>query len=102
MKGSASMIILVGLSLIACSGVFVPTVASLKVGVSTEADAIVILGKPDASTLQPDGSKIDLFRTAGTEPGFWIASYTRVVEETMTFVSKGILARTSQRIGPRL
>lgn len=108
MKRNASVTMLVGLTLVGCSSVFVPELASLRVGVCTEADAIASLGKPDASTVQPDGSKIVMYRLTGTQTNPWNAvpliglfagvwPNPKSVEETLTFNQQGILTRTSQR-----
>ena len=112
MKITTLMTLFVGLSLVGCSSVFVPKVAALKVGVSMEADAIASLGKPDATTLQPDGSKTDRYRLMGSRTSPWnsvpvIGLFAgawpegRWVEETLTFDPQGILARTSQSPDPQ-
>ena len=100
-----------GLSLVGCSSVFVPRIAALKVGVSTETDVIASLGRPDATTLQPDGSKIYRYRLTGNRTSPWnyvpviglfagVWPNVRSVEETLTFNPQGILAETAQRPVP--
>jgi hypothetical protein len=111
MKITSHKSLFVGLSLVGCASVFVPKVAALKVGVSTEADAIASLGKTGATILQPDGFKLDQYRLTGyrTSPwnsvpliGLFAGAWPNVklVRETLTFDPHGTLVKASQSSDP--
>jgi hypothetical protein len=105
------MPLFVGLSLVGCSSVFVPKVASLKIGVSTEADEIASLGKPCATILQPDRFKIDRYRLIGYRTSPWnsvpvigllagVWPDAEWVKDTLTFDLDGTLVKISQSSAP--
>ncbi len=80
-------------------------------GVSTETDVIASLGKPGATTLLPDRSKIDRYRLTGNRTSPWNSvpviglfagtwPNVRSVEVALTFNPQGILVGTAQRSVP--